>query len=364
MNQCSTVWMWSSSSWSLVGNVGPSAPFAKDPQGPQAAQCPKLGNRTLSGICANVRQDAATGAAIARTELIPMQHRKDGAMTDEDNVIDVEAEDIPDSPSNLPAVIPKFNRHQTDAPIKGPSARYAAGEREFDRPAAAEERDWETYAEPSRRCAGHKKTGEQCKNAAILGSTVCRFHGGAAPHVKAAARARLENAADLMAKQLLGIALTADSDGVKLAAIKDALDRAGLRPPAEVVLSQGETKPWEELFDGMATMSRAESRRARGVSDAHDDLAGVDRAHSRASSQEGTECQSFHPPTSGGPGPPNQPAETPLRRKFRDPTTDGRDIDRERQPQPPVTGASALRVAADLARQKAITSPHKRYPRP
>jgi hypothetical protein len=54
-----------------------------------------------------------------------------------------------------------------------------------------------------------------------------------------------------MAKQLLGIALTADSESVKLAAIRDALDRAGLKPPAEVVLSQGETKPYETVFDSI-----------------------------------------------------------------------------------------------------------------
>src|SRR5689334_1145048 len=125
---------------------------------------------------------------------------------DEPEIID--AEIVEDN--HLPAVIEQPKSYQTAEPIKG------------------QERDWETYAEPSRRCAGHKKTGEQCKNAAILGSTVCRFHGGAARHVKAAARARLENAADLMAKQLLGIALTAEGEAVKLAAIRDALDRAGL----------------------------------------------------------------------------------------------------------------------------------------
>ena len=118
------------------------------------------------------------------------------------------------------------------------------------------------------RCIAHKKTGERCKNAGISGSTVCRFHGGAAKHVKAAARARLENAADLMAKQLLWIAINAESEAVKLAAIRDALDRAGLKPPAEVVLSQGENKPYEEVFEGVGGGTRAESRRDRGVHDA------------------------------------------------------------------------------------------------
>jgi hypothetical protein len=215
---------------------------------------------------------------------------------------------------------------------------------------------------PDRRCKAHKKNGEQCKNAGVPGATVCRFHGGAAKHVKAAARARLENAADLMAKQLLGIALTAEGEGVKLAAIKDALDRAGLRPPAEVILSQGETKPYEELFEGIGTMSRAESRRARGVPDSEDSFAGF------ASGTEGTEYQ---PPTQQDPDLPTEPDGQQLRREFREKTTDTRDFDRDRQRQPPqrhVTGDDAIRLANQANREigalKAIESPHKRYRRP
>ena len=62
-----------------------------------------------------------------------------------------------------------------------------------------------------------------------------------APQVKAAARARLENAADRMARNLLGLATEAESETVKLGATNSALDRAGLKPPAEVVLS---LNPW------------------------------------------------------------------------------------------------------------------------
>lgn len=43
------------------------------------------------------------------------------------------------------------------------------------------------------RCtATSKQRGEQCKQPAIHGGTVCRFHGGAAPQVIAAAERRLE----------------------------------------------------------------------------------------------------------------------------------------------------------------------------
>lgn len=273
-------------------------------------------------------------------------------MSDGNEIIDVEAVEIEDS-DNLPAV-------------------QASTSSRMDYPRWSEQ--WWQHASPEvqeRRCVAHKSNGDRCLKAAIKGATVCRTHGGATRHVKRAARARLENAADLMAKQLLGIALTADSEAVKLAAIRDALDRSGLKPPAEVVLSQGEAKPYEELFDDIAGGSRAESRRARGVPDIEDNFAGVESAHSQVSSQEGPEDQSSRPPTVLEPDDQTGPAATRLRREFRDPTTDRRDFDREREPQPPqrhICGDDAIRAANEANRQigalKAIEGPHKRYPRP
>lgn len=153
---------------------------------------------------------------------------------DDKDVIDVEAVEIEDS-DNLPAVVVT---HEHSEPITKWSEEWWASQAPHTQ---------------ARRCQAHSsRTGDPCKNMALLGATTCRFHGGAAPHVKRAARARIENAAELMAKQLLGIALTADSESVKLAAIRDALDRAGLKPPAEVVLSQGESKPnFETVFDSI-----------------------------------------------------------------------------------------------------------------
>lgn len=118
-----------------------------------------------------------------------------------------------------------------------------------------------------RRCTAHRQDGQPCRRYAARGANVCRVHGGAAPQVVAKARERLALAADRMARELLGIATGAESEAVKLAAVKDALDRAGLGAKAEVTL---ELKPWEDIMNdvaGVATITRAESRAQRGLPD-------------------------------------------------------------------------------------------------
>ena len=59
----------------------------------------------------------------------------------------------------------------------------------------------------------------------------------------------MRNAADKMARELLGMATDPNvSDPVKLAAIRDALDRAGLKP-ATIVDLELNAKPWESVFE-------------------------------------------------------------------------------------------------------------------
>jgi hypothetical protein len=61
-----------------------------------------------------------------------------------------------------------------------------------------------------------------------------------------------------MAKQLPGIATSAESEAVKLAAVRDALDRAGLKPPAQVELSAKPPEPWEELLGDVMAITKAQ----------------------------------------------------------------------------------------------------------
>jgi hypothetical protein len=90
----------------------------------------------------------------------------------------------------------------------------------------------------------------------MLGGNVCRMHGGSAPQVKAAAKRRLEQAADVLVQRLLGFALDGEvPDPVALADIRDALDRAGLNPKTAVEVEVS-TAPWQEAFAGAAGVAR------------------------------------------------------------------------------------------------------------
>jgi len=77
-----------------------------------------------------------------------------------------------------------------------------------------------------------KSTGEQCGNPPIPGGTVCTFHGGGAPQVRAAsARRVLEALVGPALIQLRDILEDTDTPAhVRLAAIRDILDRTGFKP--------------------------------------------------------------------------------------------------------------------------------------
>jgi hypothetical protein len=290
-------------------------------------------------------------------------------MNDEDNVIDVEAVEIEET-VNLPAVVEVSNRER----IK-PSGW-------VEKPPPSPRRDAELSEHPENQCAGHKKNGERCRKYAIRGATVCRTHGGATKHVRNRARIRIENATDRLMGKLIEFAFddTKPPD-TQLRAIRDALDRGGLKPPSEVVLSQGEPKPYEQVFDGIysgppiqtPSVSRGydSAGLGQGVEDAEtacaptqphpeDQTRSTDQAepreygHYSASSSWSEGSESF------GDEPPRRPRP--------------RESERERRPEPRerhITGDNALRFAnranemnRDMPPPLAIESRHKRYRRP
>lgn len=96
---------------------------------------------------------------------------------------------------------------------------------------------------PSKRCsAKSSRTGEPCKKYAIVGGTVCDTHGGRAPQVREAARRRIES---MVPDALSGIEALAgisgpgsQKDEVRLRALQDILDRAGLKGADKLEVSE------------------------------------------------------------------------------------------------------------------------------
>jgi hypothetical protein len=113
---------------------------------------------------------------------------------------------------------------------------------------------YENPTVPDRRdnprcCTARRVDGEPCRRYSVKGASVCKLHGGAAKQVQNVARARLANAADRMARELLGMATDPNvSDSVKLAAIRDALDRGGVGIKAELEIT---ARAYEQVFEQM-----------------------------------------------------------------------------------------------------------------
>ena len=132
--------------------------------------------------------------------------------------------------------------------------------REPQEPSALQEA--ELAANPERRCVARKNNGENCRRWAIQGGTVCKMHG-ANKRVLEKARRRVENNADKLMRVLLEFAYDeTKSESSRLIAIRDALDRAGLKPSQTVEI--GPTKPYEEVFDGISGGPRDLYRSERG----------------------------------------------------------------------------------------------------
>ena len=193
--------------------------------------------------------------------------------------------------------------------------------------------DWWLDRNDQNRCVAIRKNGERCLKPANRGMTVCRTHGGAAPQVQRKAKQRLELAADRMARELLGMATGAESEAVKLNAIRDALDRAGLGAKTEVSV---ELKPYERLLgdlSGVASISRAEHRAMHGRPFVEP-----------AALAPPIDAEVIEPADDDGPARPAEPPASEMR--------DARESDDDGDDMPRGSGLMTLEDAADTARQE------------
>lgn len=238
--------------------------------------------------------------------------------------------------------------------------------------------EWWRWVSPeiaANRCRAHSsRDGHRCRRPAIAGSTVCRAHGGAAKHVKAAARARLDNAALLMAKNLLGLAVAADSDAVRLGATNSALDRTLGKPVQAIAVGAVEQAPYEEIFEGISTLSREESRAARGLPaddpPSQRDWSNTNQPQSHTATAEpyanqppnqASEKHTGQGQTYAGYGETDAYVQGRTAARGYD-GTGARDVIRQVHH---VTGEDALEAAARLAETRGLPSGgHKRYLRP
>lgn len=116
------------------------------------------------------------------------------------------------------------------------------------------------------KCSARRRDGVPCQAYAIAGSTVCRVHGGSAPQVRAAAARRLENMLVAAVDRLGEFAFDDDMPpAVALAAVNSILDRCGFTSKQLLEIDLGGPKPWEEMLQGIATITRAESYARRGI---------------------------------------------------------------------------------------------------
>lgn len=102
-----------------------------------------------------------------------------------------------------------------------------------------------------RACTAKKKDGTPCKRSPIKGGTVCMSHGGAAPQVRRKANERLLQGVPKMLSELKRLATEENMpSNVRLAAIRDWLDRAGIGESDKHELTINVPK-WEGALEGV-----------------------------------------------------------------------------------------------------------------
>ena len=120
---------------------------------------------------------------------------------------------------------------------------------------------------PVVRCVQIKKDGERCKNWSLRGYTKCRKHAGPqalmkdgnvskyAEAVIEAARLRLVDSSDLALDTLIELAQPGTSEGIRLKAATEVLDRSGIRGGFDIkVETEVTVNPGDEIAKRLAKL--------------------------------------------------------------------------------------------------------------
>lgn len=93
------------------------------------------------------------------------------------------------------------------------------------------------------RCTATNRQGKRCGKAPIVGGTVCRMHGGAAPQVKLKAQERLAAYQDKAIDRLFSLVEQTAFPSTAFAAVRDVLDRTMGKPAEQVQVTGAEGGP-------------------------------------------------------------------------------------------------------------------------
>jgi hypothetical protein len=106
-------------------------------------------------------------------------------------------------------------------------------------------------ADPMERvtCTATNRQGRRCGKSPILGGTVCRLHGGAAPQVQAAALERLKALQPKAITVLESLLDRVEFPTVQMAAVRVVLDRAEGKAVETVTVNTLVDRPIEKMSD-------------------------------------------------------------------------------------------------------------------
>ena len=106
-------------------------------------------------------------------------------------------------------------------------------------------KDGDNSVDPRRCSARSRQSGKRCKNSSILGGRICRFHGGAAPHVQQKAAERLlaleHPALDVFKRVLEDDEAHPEHRALAIRVAESVLDRTGHKQPKKLEIESGQT---------------------------------------------------------------------------------------------------------------------------